>query len=67
MDLNLALLLLSTFLVDLNLALVTPERFPGGLESCFSYFMSAFLVDLNLALLLLSAFLVDLNLAVVTP
>ena len=53
--------------MDLNLALVTPERFPGGLESCFSYFMSAFLVDLNLALLLLSAFLVDLNLAVVTP
>ena len=35
--------------LDLNLALVTPERFPGALESCFSYSISAFLVDMNLA------------------
>ena len=42
---------MSTFLVDLNFALVTPEHFPGGPESCFSYSMSAFLVDLNLALI----------------
>ena len=36
--------------MDLNLALVTPERFAGGPESCFSYSISAFLVDLNLSL-----------------
>ena len=55
---------MSSFLVDLNLAVVTPERFPGGPESwfsyperfpggpesCFSYSLSTFLVDLNLAL-----------------
>ena len=58
---------MGTFLVDMNLALVFHELFPGGLESCFSYFMSAFLVDLNLALLLLSAFQVDMNLALVIP
>ena len=50
--------------MDLNLGLVTPERFPGGPESwfsyperfpggpesCFSYSLSTFLVDMNLAL-----------------
>ena len=35
--------------MDLNIALVTPERSPGGPESCFSYSLSTFLVDLNLA------------------
>ena len=35
--------------MDLNLALVTPEHFPGRPESCFSYSMGTFLVDLDLA------------------
>ena len=35
--------------MDLDLALGTPERFPGGPESCFSYSMGSFLVDLDLA------------------
>ena len=42
--------------MDLNLALVNPEHFPGGLESCFSYSMSSFLVDLNLAFVTLEHF-----------
>ena len=58
---------MGTFLVDLNLALLLHELFPGGPESCCSYFMRAFLVDLKLALLLLSTFQVDMNLALVTP
>ena len=35
--------------MDLNLALVNPEHFPGGPESCCGYSMSTFQVDLNLA------------------
>ena len=40
---------MGTYLVDLNLAVVTPEHFPCGPESCCSYSMSSFLVDMNLA------------------
>ena len=41
---------MGTFLVDLNLALLLHELFPGGPESCFSYSLSTFLEDMNLAL-----------------